>query len=442
MIQQILRLFTLLHVPQISPSFAPTISSSLLQSITSQEAAAIGKLYQDIIEHSLYTGAEDETALAGETSVQQVLSLVDTASSQEIIQGVTFARVKDLVSQLVVSPAGQAASKPPQASSEEQQEQDDVAKQNQRKDDELTREVAQIAPEVVDAPASQPKVNGSNASAAHSISFLQSSEVGEEQKAVDAPAEVASALEPEGGVVDGAPVVSGEKTAAGADAAKGTVIGQETPTTAAPPAQKQQPAQPARIDWSADVDDDDDDLGDPLDAFPDQRPPAVAAATTTAPQPASSTAAASSAAASAHTPTPVSAAPLQAKQGQEPSTPPLTPAVSNSAGKPQNSAAPKQQQHIAAPKRGPVVDEDGFVVQVSKKTLHQQAQQAARGGQGGRGGRGRGRGRGGSSAGAGASTGAGNAENRDREGGAGGRGRGRGRGGSGRGGASAGGRQE
>ncbi|CAO1615765.1 unnamed protein product [Parajaminaea phylloscopi] len=416
-LQQILRLFTLLHVPQITPSFAPTASSTLLSSITGQEAAAIGQLYQDIIERDIRSSAPaagDDTNLVA-SSAQHCLELVARGASEEILAGVTYARVQELIARLSgPDSSAEAAPRPPQADEDDLARQENPAVENELKDDEKAQDVAETAPELVEAADTNNEhgdAYAAQSAPAGGISFLQSSEVGQNNNDGNAPA---SALEPEGGVVDAAPTLSGERSSAGQEAARGAVLGQE-------PGGKQS----AKIDWSADLDED-DDLGDPLDAFPDQQRPAAAAGQV---KPAAEAV----------------VAPLQNGSGTEPQTPPLssrqsadpmTTASKAAGAKNQNGSisgrgaaanAPtpgtSQSEGVTATKKGPVVDEDGFVLQTSKRSLHQQAQAAARGS----GGRGRGRGRGAPRGGANTGSGNGSGNNRAPEGTT-PRGRGRGRG--------------
>lgn len=400
-------------MPQITPSFASSVSSSLLSSITSQEAAAIGKIYQDVVERSLYTAAEQNgpSTSAEEPSVQQTILLVEAGSSDEVLAGVTFARVRQLLVQLAIPANADDALRPPQVGEEDRALEDDFSKQKEKKQAEKMQDVVGIAPDIVQTPAAHGAVSVETTvrpAAVVGISFLQSSEVGDIQTAAEAPI---AALEPEGGIVDAAPALSGERTSARESAAKGTILEQE-------PSREQ----PTKVDWSADVDED-DDLGDPMDAFPDQRRAGFGAS-------------------GAETFKAAVTAPLQNGPDYEPTTPPLTatavPSMAKRADVPQASdilskqqqrrggqeatASPVVPQSDAPPsKKGPVVDEDGFVLQTSKRTLHQQAQAALRGSPG----RGRGRGRGGARGGSN-SSGGNNASN-VAEGASRGRGRGRGR---------------
>lgn len=466
LIQQILRLFTLLHVPQLkdSASFASTTSSSFLDTITAQEAAAVGKLYQGIVEKSLYTGAEPAAGATGaptsaggaeEGSVQQLLSLVAKGSEKdEVLPGVSYKRMKDLLNQAVMPPtsAEDDAPKPPEASAAHEAKQDasgagvtPMRDQDDKAMDEA-KEVREMAPDLVEA-AEGSKSNGSatappagtsssRSPAVGGISFLQSSDVHSTGANTPTSSAAVPVPEPEGGMVDSAmPTASaGEASQKGAEAGQGIAMGsqqkQETKTAEAGAAATPAVATPpARFDWSADVEGD-DDLGDPMEAFPDSapntKPPAVAVVAAPAEEDGAMRATGSSSAAAV-------ASPLQKKDGDEPATPPLTAAKTSTAAAAPTAAAssqrglaaarerttstasatsttpaksssaslqaPRPPQHQQQPtpsaRKGPIVDSDGFVLQTSKRTQHlqqlqqqQQQQQGSRGG--GRGGRGRG----------------------------------------------------
>lgn len=89
LLQQFLRLFTVLHLPQMQAStFAPTLSSDFTDSITSQEAAAVGKLYQDIVSQPIDSGAE--TGHSNEGSVKELLSSIEAGEDgKEILESVS-----------------------------------------------------------------------------------------------------------------------------------------------------------------------------------------------------------------------------------------------------------------------------------------------------------------------------------------------------------------
>lgn len=291
--------------------------------------------------------------------------------------------------------------------------------------------------------------------ASSAISFLQSSEVEDDDDVVAAAAveqphaqvngtkEDEPTLEPEGGAVDAAPFVAGEASQVGASGATGSVLGEpereavpeqadpemvapapvESDSTLAPSA----PA-PRAFDWSADVDDD-LDLGDPSEMFGG---PEGASKKATAAEGEQTQATSGNGQAQPGTTKPSDPSPRKQRQRQSTNTSNSGATSNHRRSQNQSRSAPaatpasessttsNSAQAQVPPKKGPIVDEDGFVLQTSKKSLHyqqqQQQQQSGRGGRGGRGGgggggsgggggrgRGRGAGRGGRGRGGGAS---------------------------------------
>lgn len=348
--------------------FAPPPLPTSLQNATSEQVAAIGKLYEDFSSAAEVTHAELKSNL---------LDKLASSSSDKILGNVTFQDVSQIIEGL---------SSP------------------------VVQQTSVISPEETETePKSQPQQSKQDQP---SILFMQASEL-EQNEALsqtngngivtdDAPNDIEQ-VEPEGGAVDSvaASAINGGVSQKGADGASGIVLGQilseantnsEIVQDGSAKAAVEEPVQTKEvtetasglatpsahkvIDWSAH---DDDDFGD-LEMQPE---PSKMVAPQVKTQPASFSSA------------------LQPKAKNEESNAQKNRDRANNQrqnghnqrenAKQQRGKNQQQQQPAPVPKLAPQVDEDGFTVASSKRTKMLQQHQAAnamRGGRGGNGGKG------------------------------------------------------
>lgn len=337
--------------------FAPPSLPASLRDATSEQVAAVGKLYADLSAAAEVTNSDMKSTL---------LDKLTSASSDTVLGNITFHDVSQMIEGLS-SPVVQQTNVVPH-------------------EHEITKTDRQQIPQ--DQP---------------SILFMQASELEQSEAhgligtkdaiTNDAPNDVKQA-EPEGGAVDGvaASAINGGISKKGSEGAAGTVPGQapgqadyqeeivqdgSAKAAVEEPVQTKPVSEPASglatpstqkiIDWSAH--DDDDDFGDlemqpePSKILPSQ-PPSFSAAV----QPKGK-----------HEDSNNSKnrdrANTQRQNGQN--------ARENAK---QQKGKNQQQQSTTLPKLAPQVDEDGFTVASSKRTKMLQQQQAANTTRGGRGG--------------------------------------------------------
>ncbi|CCF51084.1 hypothetical protein NDA10_006854 [Ustilago hordei] len=308
-------------------SFAPKAMPPALQMCTGQEVAALGKVFDSLANGPLQGGGGDAL---------EVLDNIEKASDEEVLQGVSFATVREMVLKLTAPPT--------------------PARQSER--DGLS------APQ----DAFFKVAGGGNSSSSpggDAVSFIQESE-----------------LEPEGGQPESAPPAGTSASKKGEQGGKGVILGDsgkksdggaasavkepinttEVKTAAAEP----------KLNWAAMAEEDDDDLGEAPVFEPISTTPS-ATETEPATKPAASNAGAEGTLAS---PKPKK---KQAGSGGGKSGGGGKAANRNADGK-----GAKQVQPAPPTPKAPKVDQDGFILQESKRTKYlqskQQQQQQQRGG--------------------------------------------------------------
>ncbi|SNX81935.1 uncharacterized protein MEPE_00640 [Melanopsichium pennsylvanicum] len=357
---QFLHLFNLYHPnPAGPPSFAPRSMPPALEMSTGQQVAALAKLYDALANGPLEGGGGDAL---------QVLGNIESGSSEKVLEDVSYGVVRDMILKLTA---------PPSAPVEEPKG-------------------ALDGPPRDFVKASSPPV-----------SFMQASELNLD----------ASKAEPAGGQPDTVPASGSGESSKGKSGGAGVVIGDKKPTLSeADGTAKSEVKEPvntsevkktaeSKLNWAALAEEDDDDLGEApvFEPLPSRTTSAIVT-----PAPGTPTGAiepqAASAKASADTgEAPTAESPKQKKDGGRKQS---NNGSSNNSkggaggartnGKGGASGAAKT---AAAAVKAPKVDEDGFILQESKRTKYlqqkqQQQQQQHRGGGSGRGGKGSNAGRG------------------------------------------------
>lgn len=355
---QFLHLFNLFHPnPANPPSFAPSqVMPPALQMSTGQQVAALGKLFDQLANGPLEGGGGDAL---------EILANIESGSDKEVLPDVTFDTVRSMIFKLTA---------PPAEASEER-----------------------LSPEVgLDGPMKGFITAAASPSAGQPpVSFIQESELIDHTE-----------QEPEGGQPDTVPTTGSGPTAKGEAGGAGAVPGSEVSTTKADGSAAAQVAEPvnttevnpaksqAKLNWADVAEGDDDDLGE-APVFE----PLSSSATPTTATPASATPTSAWSTNKASAPAP---APVPTPTATEPATP-SGPSINqpkdkkpkssngqaaNGKGPARNGSAPVPETPKPVGKAQPKVDEDGFIVQESKRTRYlqqkQQQQQQNRGG--GRGG--------------------------------------------------------
>lgn len=347
---QFLHLFNLFHPNPAGPStFAPTRSMPpALEMSTGQQVAALAKVYDQLANGPLEGGGGDAL---------EILASIQQGSKDEVLPDVSFATLRSMIFKLTAPPAAAASEQEPKASG-------------------LDAPPTDFVPLDAASPSAAP------------VSFIQASEI------------LDRSAEPEGGQPSTVPATGATESNKGKQGGSGIVLGEQSATsskadgTAASAVQEpinttvKSAAEP-KLNWAALAEEDDDDLGEapvfeplpssttsalvtPASGTPTAAEPEAAAASTVA-KPAPSAGAAEA---------PLSPKPKKGKQngGSKGNA-----GARNGNGKASAAAPPPTP-------KGPKVDEDGFILQESKKTKYlqhkQQQQQQHRGSGGGRGGKG------------------------------------------------------
>ncbi|SJX60653.1 uncharacterized protein SRS1_11881 [Sporisorium reilianum f. sp. reilianum] len=354
---QFLHLFNLFHPNPAGPStFAPTRTMPpALEMPIGQQVAALAKLYDQLANGPLEGGAGDAL---------EILANIENGSKDEVLEDVSFATVRSMILQLTAPPAATAAAA--------------VASEIEPKASGLDGPPKDFVPLDMVSPSAAP------------VSFIQASEI------LDA-----SAAEPEGGQPSTVPATGATETDKGEQGGAGIILGDKSTTSGKPDGTAasavQEPinttvksAPEPKLNWAALAEEDDDDLGEapvfePLPSSTTSAFVTPAPGTPTAAEPDATTSAKPAAASAGEAP--LSPKPKKGKQGSSASKGGAGARNGNGNGTANGKAA-------APPKtptpKGPKVDEDGFILQESKKTkyLQQKQQQQQRGGSGGRGGKG------------------------------------------------------
>jgi len=185
---QFLHLYSLTQ-PSLVPTFAQSSIPHVLEQATSQEVAAVAKLYSEL---------SSSTEVVPQDVKSTLISKLTTSSKDDILEGVPYKRINSLIEGLNAPALLQQSSEPQQTHTASKQ--------------------------------SNGKRSESASSVAGGILFMQKSEIDEESAindSLEAREEVTQA-EPEGGAADGIPssVLKGGATERGEESAKGTVLGQ------------------------------------------------------------------------------------------------------------------------------------------------------------------------------------------------------------------------
>ncbi len=346
---QFLHLFNLFHPnPAGPPSFAPqrTMPPALEMS-TGQQVAAVAKIYDQLANGPLEGGGGDAL---------QTLASIERGSKDEVLPDVSFDTIRSMILKLTAPPTANADADAAQA--------------------------AQAAPTGLDGPSKGFVPLGKGSSPASPVSFMQASEILDQ-----------SGAEPEGGQPSAVPAEGAEESRKGEKGGAGVVIGDAAATsgkadgTAASavkePVNTTVVAEP-KLNWAALAEEDDGDLGEAPVWEP--LPSSTTSALVT---PAPGTPSGGDAAAAQ--------APAAQESGEAASSPRIKKPKSNGGAKggaggagvagragngaPGANGKPTPQK----PKPQPKVDEDGFILQESKRTkyLQQKQQQQQRGGGGG-----------------------------------------------------------
>lgn len=362
---QFIHLFNLFHPNPAGPStFAPSRTMPpALEMSTGQQVAALAKVYDQLANGPLEGGGGDAL---------EILANIENGSKEEVLPDVSYDTLRSMIFKLTAPPSADADAPKPQATG-------------------------------LDGPPKDFVPLGKASPSAAPVSFIQASEI------LDG-----SAAEPEGGQPDTVPATGATETSKGKQGGSGIVLGEESATagksdgtaasavkepvnTTVTGATNNAPAAKApepKLNWAALAEEDDDDLGEapvfePISnatsALVTPAPGTPTAIEPETPAPAKPTPATTTAAGE----TPTSPKPKKAKQnnGSKGGAGGRAGNGSNANGK--GSAAPKMAPPTT---KAPKVDEDGFILQESKKTKYlqhkqQQQQQQQRGsGGGGRGG--------------------------------------------------------
>ncbi|EST06534.1 hypothetical protein PSEUBRA_004442 [Kalmanozyma brasiliensis GHG001] len=358
---QFLHLFNLFHPNPAGPStFAPSRTMPpALEMSTGQEVAALGKVYDQLANGPLEGGGGDAL---------EILANIEEGSSEEVLPDVTFATLKSMILKLTAPPSA-------------------ANKEIESKASGLDAPPQDFVPIDKQSPSSAP------------VSFIQASEILDQ-----------STKEPEGGQPSSVPATGDTETKKGKQGGAGIVLGDKEATsskadgTAASAVEEpinttvKSSSGPTttepKLNWAAMAEEDDDDLGDapvfePLPSSTTSALVTPAPGTPTAVEPEQTAAPVQPATA---TPTakaddaPLSPKPKKGKQNNG--------TKSNAGGRQTNGNGNAKAAVPPPTPKGPKVDEDGFILQESKKTKYlqqkQQQQQGQRGGSGG--GRGSGKG--------------------------------------------------
>ncbi|PWN31678.1 uncharacterized protein FA14DRAFT_182469 [Meira miltonrushii] len=356
---QFMYLYSLVNA-SMQAQFAPPPLPTSLQNATSEQVAAIGKLYADFSAAAEVTHADLKSTL---------LEKLASASSDKILGNVTFQDVLQIIEGLS-SPVVQQTS---------------VVQPERTETDSKPQQSTQDQPSILFMQASELEQNEALAHASSNGAVTN-----------DAPSDVKQA-EPEGGAVDGVATsaINGGASKKGEEGASGTVLGQAEPSTSTEvvqdgtakaaveePVQTKEVSEPASglatpsvhkvIDWSAH---DDDDFGD-LEMQPE--PSKMVAPQATQPVSFSSAVQPKPKYEDSNAPKNRDRANNQRQNGQN-----QRDNAKQQRGKNQQQ---QQQQPAPLPKLAPQVDEDGFTVASSKRTKMLQQHQAANAMRGGRGG--------------------------------------------------------
>lgn len=356
---QFMYLYSLVNA-SMQAQFAPPPLPTSLQNATSEQVAAVGKLYADFSAAAEVTHADLKSTL---------LDKLASGSSDKVLGNVTFQDISKIIEGLSSTVVQQTSVVSPE----------------------------HAEPEVKPQQATQDQP---------SILFMQASEL-EQSEALphasnngivtnDAPSDINQA-EPEGGAVDGVAMsaINGGVSNKGSEGASGTVLGQKLSETkpsndivqdGSANAAVEEPVQTKvvsetasgfatpsvhkAIDWSAH---DDDDFGD-LEMQPE--PSKMVAPKVTQPASFSSAVQPKTKNEESNATKNRDRANNQRQNGQN----------QRENSKQQRGKQQQQQQSAPPPKLAPQVDEDGFTIASSKRTKMLQQQQAANAMRGGRGG--------------------------------------------------------
>ena len=351
---QFLHLFNLFHPnPAGSSTFAPSRSMPpALEMSTGQQVAALAKLYDQLANGPLEGGGGDALEILGQ---------IEKGSKQEVLPDVSYDTVRSMILKLTAPPG----------------------------------EVEPKAASGLDAPPKDFVPVDSKASpSAAPVSFIQASEILDQSKAEPEggqPSTVPATGATSKGKQGGAGIVLGEKAATSgkADGTAASAVKEPVNTTVA---SKPEP----KLNWAALAEEDDDDLGE-APVFEPLPSSTTSALVTPAPGTPTATGEPDAAPAATATKPTAGEAPLSPKPKKGKQT-------AGSKGHGGNNGARAVNGKGAAPpkatpaKAQPKVDEDGFILQESKRTKYlqqkqqQQQQRGSGGGRGGKGGAGGGRG--------------------------------------------------
>ncbi|KAJ1030096.1 hypothetical protein NDA16_001009 [Ustilago loliicola] len=330
---QFLHLFNLFHPQQQGEmaSFAPRSMPKALEMSTGQEVAALAKVYDQLANGPLEGGGGDAL---------EVLANIEKGSEEQVLPDVTFEKVRKMVLALTAPPAAAA-----------------VGGGEAGKRDGL------------DGPQGG-FVQLATSPSAGLVSFIQESE-----------------LEPEGGQVEGVPDAKGP-TKKGEQGGKGLVPGAEgnsvggadgsAASAVKEPINTTETKVETKLNWAAMAEEDDDDLGEAPVFEPIST--STSALVTPAPGTPAGEPAAPTSKPAEGTLTSPKAKKKQAGAGAK--------GGSGRAGNGSANGRGTKQVHPPPTPKAPKVDEDGFILQESKKTKYlqskqQQQQQQQRGGNGG-----------------------------------------------------------
>lgn len=367
---QFLHLFNLFHPNPTGPStFAPsrTIPRALEMS-TGQEVAAVAKVYDQLANGPLEGGGGDAF---------EILANIEKGSNDEVLPDVSFATLRSMIFKLTAPPSAAVDEADAKATG-------------------LDGPPKDFVPLDKPSPSTVP------------VSFIQASEILDKSKA-----------EPEGGQPSTVPATGATETHKGQQGGSGIVLGDKAATsskadgTAASAVEepintttttvKSEP----KLNWAALAEEDDDDLGEApvFEPLPSSTTsalvtPAPGTPAAVEPEPASASASASASAPAAAAAKPASndatggEAPLSPKPKKGKQSSGGANKGNNAGGRAGNANGKTAAPRTQAPKAQPKVDEDGFILQESKRTkyLQQKQQQQQQQQQGGRGGSGGGRG--------------------------------------------------
>lgn len=341
---QFLHLFNLFHPNPAGPStFAPSRTMPpALEMSTGQQVAALAKVFDQLANGPLEGGGGDAL---------EILASIEAGSKQEVLPDVNFATIREMILKMTA---------PPSAA-------DDI-KSN--------------AISGLDSPPKDFVPVGKASPSAAPVSFIQASEILDGSK-----------VEPEGGQPSTVPSTGTTVTSKGEQGGAGTVFGDKEASgkvdgTAASAVKSpinttiQGPSEP-KLNWAALAEEDDDDLGEAPIFEP--LPSSTTSALVT-PAPGTPTTVENEAGAATSQPAKAGETPLspKPKKGKQNTGAKGVAGARNGNG---NANGKVPASKAPAPKATPKVDEDGFILQESKRTkyLQQKQQQQQRGG-GGRGG--------------------------------------------------------